>query len=279
MRYGWVLPYGDARAAADLAAVAEQHGWDGFFVWEPVWGIDAWVALSAAAMTTERIRLGTMLTPLPRRLPWDVASQVATLDNLSGGRVILAIGLGAPDDRWWIFEDDPGRRERAERMDEGLELMQGLWSGEPFAYEGVHYQARAAASMIPPPPVQRPRPPIWVVGAWPRPKSMRRAARLDGWLPAHMPKGEGDREMTPDVLREGIEWLRERRAAQGLSMDGYDVVAEGTTPPDADAAGAIVRPWLEAGANWWIDADWADMDPERVRAAALHRLRAGPPRP
>jgi alkanesulfonate monooxygenase SsuD/methylene tetrahydromethanopterin reductase-like flavin-dependent oxidoreductase (luciferase family) len=279
MRYGWVLPWGDARTAADLAAVAEQHGWDGFFVWEPVWGIDAWVALTAAAMTTERIRLGTMLTPLPRRLPWDVASQVATLDNLSGGRVILAIGLGAPDDRWWIFEDDPGRRERAERMDEALTLMEGLWSGEPFAYAGVHYHARAADRMIPPPPVQRPRTPIWVVGAWPRPRSMRRAARLDGWVPAHMPKGEGDREMTPDVLREGIEWLRERRAAQGLSMDGYDIVAEGTTPADPAAAGAIVRPWLEAGANWWIDADWEDMDPERVRAAALARLRAGPPRP
>jgi alkanesulfonate monooxygenase SsuD/methylene tetrahydromethanopterin reductase-like flavin-dependent oxidoreductase (luciferase family) len=279
MRYGWVLPYGDARTAAELAAAAEQSAWDGFFVWEPVWGIDAWVALSAAAMTTERIRLGTMLTPLPRRLPWDVASQVATLDHLSNGRVILAIGLGAPDDRWWIFEDDPGRRERAERMDEALELMQGLWSGEPFAYEGTHYRARPADRMIPPPPVQWPRPPIWVVGAWPRPKSMRRAARLDGWLPAHMPKGEGDREMTPEVLRAGVEWLRERRAAEGLGMDGYDVVAEGTTPPDPQAAGAIVRPWLDAGATWWIDADWADMDPVRVRAAAETRLRAGPPRP
>jgi alkanesulfonate monooxygenase SsuD/methylene tetrahydromethanopterin reductase-like flavin-dependent oxidoreductase (luciferase family) len=279
VQYGWVLPYGDARTAAELAAVAEESGWDGFFVWEPVWGIDAWVALTAAAMTTTRIRLGTMLTPLPRRLPWDVAGQVATLDNLSGGRVILAIGLGAPDDRWWIFEDDPGRRERAERMDEALELMQGLWSGEPFAYAGVHYRARPADRMIPPAPVQRPRPPIWVVGAWPRPKSMRRAARLDGWLPAHMPKGEGDRELTPEVLRAGIEWLRERRSAAGLGMERYDVVAEGTTPPDPAAAGAIVRPWLDAGATWWIDADWEDMHPEPVRAAALTRLRAGPPKP
>src|SRR6266568_4714085 len=120
MRYGWVLPYGDARTAAELAVVAEDHGWDAFFVWEPVWGIDAWVALTAAAMRTERIRLGTMLTPLPRRLPWDVASQVATLDNLSGGRVILSVGLGAPDDRWWLFEDDPGRRTRAERRAGGV---------------------------------------------------------------------------------------------------------------------------------------------------------------
>ena len=108
---------------------------------------------------------------------------------------------------------------------------------------------------------------------------MRRAARLDGWLPAHIPKGLGDQEMTPEVLREGIEWLRERRAAAGLGMDGYDVVAEGTTPADPAAAGAIVRPWIDAGATWWIDADWSDMDPERVRAAALARLRAGPPAP
>jgi alkanesulfonate monooxygenase SsuD/methylene tetrahydromethanopterin reductase-like flavin-dependent oxidoreductase (luciferase family) len=279
MRYGWVLPYGDARTAAELAAVAEEHGWDGFFVWEAVWGFDAWVMLAAAAMRTERIRLGTMLTPVPRRLPWDLASQVATLDNLSGGRVILPIGLGATDDRWWIFEDDPGRRVRAERMDESLELMRGLWSGEPVTFAGEHYRARPTEQLVPPSPVQRPGPPIWVVGAWPRPQSMRRAARLDGWLPAHIPKGLGDQHMTPEVLREGVEWLRKTRAAAGLGMDAYDVVAEGTTPADPAAAAAIVRPWIDAGATWWIDADWSDMDPERVRAAALARLRAGPPSP
>ena len=81
------------------------------------------------------------------------------------------------------------------------------------------------------------------------------------------------------LLREGIEWIRDRRRQEGLDMDGFAIVAEGTTPPDPDSAGAIVRPWLEAGATWWIDADWSDMDPERVHAAALTRLRAGPPRP
>jgi alkanesulfonate monooxygenase SsuD/methylene tetrahydromethanopterin reductase-like flavin-dependent oxidoreductase (luciferase family) len=277
MRFGWVLPYGDARTAAELAAVAEEHGWDGFFVWEGVWAIDPWVSLAAVAMRTERIRMGTMLTPLPRRLPWELAGQVATLDNLSGGRVILPVGLGATDDRWWLFEDDPGRRVRAEQMDEALELIQALWSGEPVTYEGAHYRARPAQIMLPPRPMQRPRVPIWVVGAWPRPKSMRRAARVDGWLPAHMPRDGGHRELTPELLGEGIGWLRERRASEGLSMEGYDVVAEGTTPADGAAAAEIVRPWAEAGATWWIDADWSDMEPGRVRAAALERLRRGPP--
>lgn len=278
MRYGWVLPYGDARAAAELSALAEQHGWDAFFVWEPVWGIDAWVALAAAAMRTSRIRLGTMLTPLPRRNPWDVASQVATLDNLSAGRTILSVGLGAPDDRWWLFEDDPGRKVRAERLDEGLELMTMLWSGEPVSYQGTHYRARPADGMVPPTPVQRPRVSIWVVGAWPRSRSMRRAARWDGWLPYHLPRGsEGN--LTPEVLQEGVAWVQDRRSAEGLSADDYDVVVEGTTPPDREAAAAVVQPWAEAGATWWIEADWSSTDPDLVMSAARGRLSAGPPGP
>jgi alkanesulfonate monooxygenase SsuD/methylene tetrahydromethanopterin reductase-like flavin-dependent oxidoreductase (luciferase family) len=272
-----VLPYGDARTAAELARVAEEHGWDAFFVWDPVWGIDAWVSLAAAAMRTERIRLGTMLTPLPRRLPWDVAGQVATVDNLSGGRVILAVGLGAPDDRWWIFEDDPGRRVRAELLDESLDLITGLWSGRPFSFQGAHFQAQPADRLIPPPPVQQPRVPIWVVGAWKWGKSMRRAARWDGWLPNHIARNREHLDTTPEVIAEGLEWIAEQRRGQGLDMSSYDVVAEGTTPPDPDQAAEIVRPWADAGATWWIDADWSDMQPDRVRKAAVERLTAGPP--
>lgn len=272
MRYGWVLPYGDARAASELATVAEEHGWDGFFVWDPVWGLDAWVLLAAAAMTTERIRLGTMLTPLPRRKPWDVSGSVATVDGLSGGRLILAVGLGAPGDRWYMFEDDPGRTVRAERMDEGLDVVTGLWGGQPFAYEGSHYRARPTDMMVPPSPVQQPRVPIWVVGGWPRPRSMRRAARWDGWLPAFMPKGATERhDLTPEHLREGIAWIRERRADEGLTMNGYDVPVEGVTEPGGGAE--VVAPWIEAGATWWIEADWS------ADAAALRRrIEAGPPR-
>jgi alkanesulfonate monooxygenase SsuD/methylene tetrahydromethanopterin reductase-like flavin-dependent oxidoreductase (luciferase family) len=276
MRYGFVLPSGDASVAADLAAEAEQAGWDGFFCWEGVWAVDAWVSLTAAAMRTSTIRLGTMLTPLPRRRPWDVASQVATLDNLSGGRVILSVALGADDDRWWIFEEDPGRRVRAELLDESLDMLTMLWREEPFTYEGRHYRARPADRMIPPAPVQRPRVPIWVVGLWPAPRSMARAARWDGWLPYFRTADEGLNRPDRERLVEGVAWLRAERERAGLSMEGYDVVMEGNTQPGPDAV-AEVGAWADAGATWWLEANWAAPASEAVEVSRA-RLRAGPPR-
>ena len=126
MKFGFVLPKGDARTAAEFAYQAEAAGWDGFFVWEPVWGIDAWVSLAAAAMRTQRIRLGTMLSPLSRMRPWKLASETATLDNLSGGRVILSVGLGAVDTGFEAFGEVIDRTTRAELLDEGLEILLGL---------------------------------------------------------------------------------------------------------------------------------------------------------
>lgn len=275
MKYGFVLPYGDARTAAELAAVGEDAGWDGFFVWEPVWGIDAWVTLAAAAMRTSRIRLGTMLTPLPRRRPWDLAGQAATVDNLSGGRVIVSVGLGAVHEGWLAFEPDPGRKVRAELLDEGLDVLTGLWAGQPFEYHGRHYQVRPTDFMRPPPPVQRPRIPIWVVGAWPAARSMRRAARWDGWLPNLLPAepGRPPPELTPEVIAEAVAEVRRLRAAEGRTMDGYDVVVEGITQPAA-AAGEIDK-WARAGATWWIEADWT-VERDKVPAYARARLAAGP---
>ena len=255
--------------------LAEQSGWDGFFVWEPTWGNDAWVMLTAAAMRTTTIRLGTMLTPLPKRKPWEVASQSLTLDNLSGGRVILSVGLGAPDDRFYIFEDDPGRKVRAERLDEGLEMLEHLWRGQPFSYDGVHFHARRPESMIPPPSRQQPRIKTWVVGMWPAPKSMRRAARWDGWLPNYrLPEGTG--RPNKEQLAEAVTWLRRERERNGLTMEGYDIVAEGTTSPGP--AGILeVREWEAAGATWWIDANW-ELEESSWRDESRQRLRAGPPR-
>src|SRR4051812_37722466 len=177
MKYGFVLPAGDARTAADLASECEQAGWDGFFIWEPVWGVDAWVSLTAAAMRTERIRLGTMLTPLSRMRPWKLASETATLDNLSGGRVTLAVGLGATDTGFDSFGEVTDRRTRAELLDEGLDVLTGLWRGQPFTYDGKHYHVTPTSFNVPAPPVQQPRIPIWVVGAAWSKKSMQRALR------------------------------------------------------------------------------------------------------
>ena len=276
MKYGFVMVGGDATDAAMLGVEAERAGWDGFFCYEPTWGLDAWVCLTAVAMRTERIRLGTMLTPLPKRKPWELASQSLTLDRLSGGRVILSVGLGAPEPRFYMFEDDPGRQVRAEMLDEGLAMLEHLWRGQPFEYSGRHYHAHRPEMMIPPPAVQQPRITTWVVGLWPAPRSMRRVARWDGWLPNYRtPEGERG-EASIAALAEGVAWLREERSAAGLSIDDFDVVVEGTTEPGLAAVDEVGR-WADAGATWWIEANWALPEAD-VIPASLDRLRAGPPR-
>ena len=272
MKYGFVLPEGDARTAANLAEVAENAGWDGFFVVEPVWGIDAWVALTAAAMSTERIKLGTMLTPLPRRKPWDLAGQTAALDNLSGGRVILSVGMGAVHDGWTTFERDEGKRTRAEKLDEGWDLLNGLWSGTSFGYSGKHYQVHQTNPTVPP-PLQRPRITTWVVGAWPRPKSMRRVLRYDGWLPNYLPY-DGSTSFTPAILSEATSWIAGQRE-RGVA--NYDVVIEGNTyEKDEASARRVVSDWAAAGATWWLEANWSLE--EDVTTYAQRRLAVGPPR-
>src|SRR6478672_12723196 len=182
MQSGIVISTGTAREFAELAVAAEAAGWDAIFTWEAVWGPDAWVTLTAAAMVTQRIRVGTMLTPLPRIRPWELAGRVATLDNLSGGRVQLAVGLGALHDGWLAFEADEGRKVRAEKLDEGLAIYDGLLRGQPYSFSGKHYQARPTDFAPPPMPIQRPRVPVWVVGGYPSVQSMRRAAKYDGLL-------------------------------------------------------------------------------------------------
>ena len=139
MRYGIVLPGGTATEQLDQAVLAEQSGWDGVFVWEAAYGVDAWSLLAAIAAKTARVRLGTMLTPLPWRRPWKVASQVATLDQLSNGRAILAVGVGAVDTDLPDTAEVTDLRERAARLGEGIDLIRTLWDGGT-SYRGEHYQ-------------------------------------------------------------------------------------------------------------------------------------------
>jgi alkanesulfonate monooxygenase SsuD/methylene tetrahydromethanopterin reductase-like flavin-dependent oxidoreductase (luciferase family) len=275
MKYGFVIPGYDARTAADFAYDAEQAGWDGFFVSEPVWGIDAWVSLAAAAMRTERIRLGTDLTPLSRMRPWKLASETVTLDHLSGGRVTLAVGLGAIDTGFAEFGEQTDRKTRAELLDEGLDILNGLWGGQPFSYEGKHYKIKQTAFYPPPPPVQQPRIPIWAVGAWPRMKSMQRALRCDGILPCLIDEQGQWSDLTPDHIRAIAVYV----AANRTLTSPFDIVMEGETPGDDRAeAAAIVGKWAEAGATWWIESRWGLIDAADGLKGVRERILQGPPR-
>lgn len=271
MRHGFILPGGTAVEQVEQAVLAEGAGWDGVFVWEAAYGIDAWSLLAAMAARTSRVRLGTLLTPLPWRRPWKLASQVATLDQLSGGRAMVTVGLGAIDAALPSTGEVVDRRERAARMDEGIDLMRTLWSGGT-EYHGRHYDyycerddlTRVAR------PVQE-RIPIWVAGAWPRPKSMRRVLRCDGVVPEwHL----GGRDGTPDDVRELRAWLAEHGR-----VDDLDVIAEGeTSADDAGAAAAKVAPWADAGCTWWLETRWEMPHDAPGRMGDVRdRLAAGPP--
>jgi hypothetical protein len=240
-----------------------------------VWGIDVWVSLAAIAMRTQRMRFGTMLTPLTRRRPWKVASEVTTLDHLSNGRVILPVGLGAAGPEHvhnWFAQvgEETDRKIRAERLDEGLDILDGLWSGEPFSYAGRHYHLDNVT--FSPTPMQTPRVPIWVVGAWPRVKSMQRVLRCDGILPAKMQPDGSFGTITPTDIHDIRTFVMERRT---LSTP-FDIIMEGETPgDDREQAYAVVEPLAGAGVTWWIENVWAvpnGLDGMRAR------IRQGPPR-
>lgn len=272
MRYGFVIPSGNPREVAGLAREAEDAGWDGAFYWDGIAigemdTYDPWVVMAAMAMRTERVRIGAMLTPPARRRPWKLARETMTLDHLSGGRLVLPVGLGAIDDGGFSKVGEPtDRKVRAGRLDESLEILEGLWSGEPFSYEGEHY--RLGEMVFRPPTVQRPRIPVWVVGAWPSERSMSRALRYDGVLAYAL----GGRAVTPEVIREIKAYVEEKRGNDA----SFDIVVEGESRgEDPDRASSIVRPYAEAGTTWWIESPW--MSPNAPEDLS-RRLGQGPPR-
>jgi Luciferase-like monooxygenase len=273
MRFGMILPGGGAAEQLDQARLAEESGWDGVFVWEAAYGVDAWSLLAAMAVSTTRVTLGTLLTPLPWRRPWKVASQVATVDQLSGGRVVLTVGIGA------IMDDLPSTaevtelKERTERLDEGIDLMRVLWEGGK-SYHGRFYDYEAGpldelTSMGGP---LRPRIPVWVVAVWPRPKSMNRALRCEGVVPQY--EGLGD-EARPQHAFAVREWLNARGGT------AIDLVAQGETQADNTRAAAdLVAGWDEVGCTWWLETRWEMPHGTRDRMLQVReRLAAGPPRP
>jgi alkanesulfonate monooxygenase SsuD/methylene tetrahydromethanopterin reductase-like flavin-dependent oxidoreductase (luciferase family) len=251
-----IPPFTDPAVVVAVAQDAEAAGWDGVFLWdhlrwEKKWAPqvhDPWVLLGAIAQVTERVRLGTLVTPLSRRRPWVVAKQVTTLDHLSGGRAVLGVGLGEPPDADFAdFSDEADPRVRAAILDEGLDIVDRLLSDGQASHHGVHFDVEATVSPL---PLQRPRPPIWVAGVVPNKRPLRRARAWDGVVPM----GEQDL-LTPDALASYLE---------GDAPDGWDVVA-------SRAPGVPADEYADAGATWLIDStwpigDWVDEFQGRVRA-------------
>ncbi len=275
--------FADARTVATVATTAEQAGWDALFIWDHVvhdkvkrhgqpFG-DPWMLLTAAALATTRIRLGTLLTPVARRRPEQLARQVSTLDAISGGRVIFAAGLGGPvDDEYGSFGETTDPAVLAERLDEGLDLLQRYWSGESVNHDGQHYQVRDVTLL--PATVQRPRPPVWIGGFWPRRRPMRRAARWDGAVPLFVDARHG--QVPPlDQVRDLVDYIRGLRTDQPDRP--YDLVLGGATPDDSAKARDLIAPLADAGATWWDERQVQGSDDLYRRDPVLRRIEAGPP--
>jgi alkanesulfonate monooxygenase SsuD/methylene tetrahydromethanopterin reductase-like flavin-dependent oxidoreductase (luciferase family) len=272
-----VREYGDPGVIAELGREAEGAGWDGFFVWdhiayrEPAAPVaDPWIAIAAVAATTERIRLGVLVCALARRRPWKVARETASLDLLSGGRLVFGAGLGSmAAEEFEAFGEDGDGRARAARLDEGLEIVAALWSGEPLDHRGEHYTLRAPGFR--PRPLQRPRIPVWIAGRWPARPPFRRAARWDGVFPTHRDVGDAE-TMSAGQLAEIVDFTRAQRQASAP----IDVVIEGQTAGDDPAAELErVLAYRAAGLTWWIEKlGWFRGSLGEMRA----RVAAGPPR-
>jgi len=235
----------DPGRLARLAEAAEQHGWDGFFVWDhiryspPANAVaDPWVALSAVAAATERLRLGPLVTPPSRRRIHKLARETVTLDQLSGGRLIFGAGLGSDrHGELGPFGEVTDDRERGRLLDEGLDRLAAYWAGE-----------------FQPEPLQRPRIPVWLAGRWPNRRPLRRAARWDGLFPIDLPG--------PEALAELAGEVRELRTGE---HGPFDLVV--TNPAGTDPA-----PWEQAGATWCLTG----FGSQPREAEVLEAIEAGP---
>jgi alkanesulfonate monooxygenase SsuD/methylene tetrahydromethanopterin reductase-like flavin-dependent oxidoreductase (luciferase family) len=262
------LPLFDALAdpavVARLAAEAEEAGWHGVFVWDHVrWNApiqqvaDPWITMAAIATATERVRIGPMVTPLPRRRPVKVARETATLDRLSGGRLILGVGIGL--DRFAGEFSKTGEqvddRVRGEMLDEALEILAAAWSGEPVHHHGTHYTVDDIQFL--PRPVQQPGIPVWAAAFPGNRKPLRRAARCDGLVPANVDH--------PDQLAAAVATIT---ALRGPASGPYDIAVG--LPIGVDPA-----PFAKAGATWWRPAFPPGVSLDVVRGV----LRDGPAQP
>ena len=269
--------FSDAHVMAELAHEAEGAGWDGFFVWDHIGGspqqtnsmADPWITLTAMAMVTSRIKLGPIVTPLPRRRPWKLAKECVTLDHLSRGRLILGVGIGGDSyfKEYSSYGESPDDKLHGTMLDEGLDVLVHLWSGKQVSYAGQHYQLHDALFL--PTPFQQPRIPIWVAGIWPSKRPFQRAARWDGVCPLR----HTGRLMQPNDIQEMLAYIRQSRT----NNEPFDVLASGNSSgTERQKALDLILPYVEAGATWWQET-FAGSDTLELEAVRT-RIRQGPPK-
>lgn len=266
----------DPNTLMELASDAELSGWDGFFLWDHMllWDrnpiADPWIALAAIAVRTERIRIGPMVTPVARRRPWKVAREATSLDHLCRGRLTFGAGLGNPAGaEFEAFGESPDARVRAAKLDEGLEIIAGMWSGDPYGYEGEYNRIESFSFL--PRPVQEPRIPVWIAGKWPNKAPFRRAARWDGVFPMKV----GDEQMTPDEVGEVMGYLNAYRDPD--KPFDVSVFLEGMVDRSGLEPG-LIEGFARAGVTWLHDGPGFDDATDAGVDAFRHHLRMGPPR-
>lgn len=263
----------DPDELVDLAVRAERAGFDGFFLWDHIVFaddgdgpdiVDPWLVLAVIAARTERITIGTMITPVSRRRPWVLARQTATLDLLSGGRLVLGVGLGSPaKGDFEAFGDESDPVIRAELLDEGLAILDGLWSGERFAFDGQHFHVDEVRFR--PRPAQRPRVPVWVGGTLPLRRPMSRAARWDGAVPLRWLDRRLDRPSVADISS-----VRDQIRSERGDLERFDIAVWAEIAEDPARLTAVLSEYGKAGATWWIETakpedGWQDELRARLR--------------
>jgi alkanesulfonate monooxygenase SsuD/methylene tetrahydromethanopterin reductase-like flavin-dependent oxidoreductase (luciferase family) len=281
MKYALSLPNGRAcghpAKLAEFARIAEESGWDAVFledyiIWQghnDAQTYDPWAALAAMAVSTKKIRLGTMVTPIARRRPWKLARETVTIDHLSGGRLILGVGLGETeiDTSFSRFGEETDAKRRARTADEALELLNRLWSGRPITFEGEFYHVKNVRLL--PKPVQKPRIPIWIGGVWPRKGPVRRALQWDGACLYKKPPHE---DFTPEDVRELARLACQRPNARAP----FDIAvghAYWQQARDRGRERAYIASLADAGATWWS----LYIPPDAVKSMR-RRIEEGPVR-
>lgn len=273
MKFGLALPNNEARLVAELAQLAEKAGWDGCFLGDAIWCQDPMIALTAAAMTTSRIRLGTMVIPVPLRRPWKIASESIALDRLSNGRLILGLGTGATWMGWQSFPDEVTEtKARAKMLEETIDILILFYQGKQFDYDGDHYHLKLTLldeMHYPPKPIQQPRLPLWAPLIWPRPRSMQRILKCDGLFAEKLSSDGKPEDVTPQDVREMKAFIDTNRTL----TTPFDIVVSGKTKDlDTSQQQDKVLPMAEAGATWWMEDLWGASKEE-----ITERIRQGPP--